>query len=444
MAKTAVCCSHENSVWVRQVAQREEQNRHTKTFKFLPLTLRLETLGGIATPLVLRGTPLPVRRSQVFSTASDNQESVELAVYVGESSLVRNNVKVQTFILKGIPKAARAEPQIQVTFEVDQACHVRVSAAEKKSGISIAVEFDDTQTSLTDDEIDRLLQLAEANRAADERGLKLIEAKNKAESVIAKAEARLKEHQDKGITVAGDRRIEEVLASVGLTIEADDAEKIRATVDELEELISPVGFGGFETYPGFGDIFDSFLSTPTSTLPKVKRQQKAPTQEPIAKVQKLKDQLATSATTTRQLGRIFGGGEFTLEPNLCFVLMPFEETMRPIYDDHIRIVVESEGISCVRADEVVGTKQITWDVWEKINRARFLIADLTGKNPNVFYEVGIAHALGKEVILVSQTMDDVPFDLQALRCITYSYTPPGMKEMESKLRATISQIMKSG
>lgn len=72
-----------------------------------------------------------------------------------------------------------------------------------------------------------------------------------------------------------------------------------------------------------------------------------------------------------------------------------------------------------------------------------MIADLTGKNANVFYEVGVAHALGKEVILITQTMEDVPFDLKALRCIVYSFTPRGMKEMENKLRTTIREIMKS-
>lgn len=123
--------------------------------------------------------------------------------------------------------------------------------------------------------------------------------------------------------------------------------------------------------------------------------------------------------------------------------MPFEEKIRPIYNDHIRPVVEFEGLSCLRADEIVGTNLITWDIWEKINRARFIIADLTGKNANVFYEVGVAHALGKDVILLTQTMEDVPFDLKTLRCITYSFTPRGMQEMETKLRATIREIMRS-
>jgi len=97
--------------------------------------------------------------------------------------------------------------------------------------------------------------------------------------------------------------------------------------------------------------------------------------------------------------------------------MPFEEKIRAVYDDHIRPILESKGLSCIRADEIIGTGAVTRDIWGKINRARFIIADLTGKNPNVFYELGVAHALGKEVILITQAMEDVSFDLKALRCI---------------------------
>ncbi len=79
----------------------------------------------------------------------------------------------------------------------------------------------------------------------------------------------------------------------------------------------------------------------------------------------------------------------------------------------------------------------------KYQASRFIIANLTKKNPNVFYELGIAHAIGKEVILITQTMEDVPFDLKALRCIVYSFTPRGMKEMESTVRKTIKEIMRS-
>ena len=123
--------------------------------------------------------------------------------------------------------------------------------------------------------------------------------------------------------------------------------------------------------------------------------------------------------------------------------MPFEAKLKPVYLDHIRPVVERRGIRCQRADDIVGVNQITRDIWERINRARFIISDLTGQNANVFYELGLAHALSKEVILVTQTMDHVPFDLKSIRCIVYEYTPRGMAEFEARLGETIDALMKS-
>jgi hypothetical protein len=100
-------------------------------------------------------------------------------------------------------------------------------------------------------------------------------------------------------------------------------------------------------------------------------------------------------------------------------------------------------LRCERADDIHGTNLITWDIWERINRARFLIAELTGQNSNVFYELGLAHALSKDVILITQSMDFVPFDLKTIRCIVYDFTPRGTQELERKLGKTIGAVMKS-
>lgn len=307
---------------IRQMAEKEEQNERPMIYKFLPLTLRLETLGGIATPLILRGTPLPAQRSQLFSTAIDNQSSVVIQVLIGESPIAKNNVKIQTLNLTGIPKAARGEPQILVAFEVDQACNVTASATEKGSGLKVTVKFDDAQLHLTDNKIQRLLNHAEATRAEDEKLIKFIEAKNKADSLIARAETRLREHQEKGLTTEEDRTIEKVLASLGLALETEDAENIRTKVAELDRLVSSVTFGdwpGFFGGSGGSDLFSTFFSAPQKKSP-----QRTPTQEPIAKRQKSQDQLTTSRRTTGQIGNIFGGSEFTIDPNLCFVLIPFD------------------------------------------------------------------------------------------------------------------------
>jgi len=115
-----------------------------------------------------------------------------------------------------------------------------------------------------------------------------------------------------------------------------------------------------------------------------------------------------------------------------------------VYEDHIKPTVRWEELCCERADEIHGTGLITWDVWEKINRARFLIADLTNRNPNVFYEVGLAHAISKDVILITQSMEFVPFDLKTLRCITYEFTPRGMEKFGKSLTATIQAVIKTG
>ena len=409
-----------------------------RTFRFLPLTLSIETLGGIATPVILRGTPLPARRSQVFSTAADNQKTVEISLLMGESPLAKNNVRVGRLLLSSIAEAARGQPQIMVTFEADQACRVTVSAVEKGSGSSTSLAFDDARAHLSREGIDRLMKRAEQAREGDERLLSLVEAKNRADSVIAKAEARLRERQEQGLARAGDKSLESGLASLGLALETEDAGKIRAAVEQVERLVAQPAFGDLAGMSGMADVFSAFFGPPQGI-----GQQKAASTRSPPRQQKSEGKVATSRRTVDQTGKVFGGGKFALDANLCFVIMPFEPGMRPVYDDHISVVAKSEGLRCLRADEIVGTDLITWDIWERINRARFLIADLTGKNANVFYEVGLAHALGKDIILITQTMDDVPFDLKGLRCIEYSFTPRGVKELEAKIKATIKEIMKT-
>ena len=411
-----------------------------KEFKYLPLTIAIETLGGISTPLVLRGTPLPATRTQVFSTASDNQPSVEIHILMGESPIAKRNISVVKFMLEEIPNMRRGEPQIQVTFQVDRKCRIAASALEKTSSKKVEIKCEDTQPYLSDERIKQLLGEAEKTRGEDELIIKSIEVKNRAKTAISKAESLLQKYHKDGNLGQQYHKIEQALAALGLVADTDNTEDIRVKVETLEKAISqsPISqgfdfqdiFGG----GGFDSIFGKFNQTKpkSSTVSQTSRKEAPPT-----------DKLKTRITRISEIGKIFGGGEFTLDPNLCFTLMPFEAELKAVYDDHIRPVVESKGLSCVRADEIVSTGVITRDIWEKINRARFLIADLTGKNPNVFYELGIAHTLGKEVILITQIMEDVPFDLKPLRCIVYEYTPRGMKEMENKLQGTIDEIMRS-
>lgn len=138
---------------------------------------------------------------------------------------------------------------------------------------------------------------------------------------------------------------------------------------------------------------------------------------------------------------IFGESKLIVEPELCFVLMPFSTHLTPIYSDHIKSVCNQLNLKCLRADDIFSNSSIIEDIWCQINKARVIIADLTSKNPNVFYEIGIAHTIGKPVILITQDIDDILFDLRHLRHIIYQFTPRGMEKFESTLHNTINNIL---
>jgi ATP-dependent Lon protease, bacterial type len=138
---------------------------------------------------------------------------------------------------------------------------------------------------------------------------------------------------------------------------------------------------------------------------------------------------------------IFSGRGFKIDQQLVFVLMPFAEKFRPVYTEIIKPVVEQLGLKCIRADDIYGPKAIIEDIWRLVNEASIIIADVTEKNPNVFYEIGLAHAVGKEVVILSQTIDDVPFDLRHLRCLIYMDSVAGFKKFESQLQQSLSAIL---
>ena len=143
-----------------------------------------------------------------------------------------------------------------------------------------------------------------------------------------------------------------------------------------------------------------------------------------------------------RINPIFHGRDFLVNEQMVFMLSPFAEPFDTIYSDHIKPLVESfEGFRCLRADDIYDNRPVIEDIWRYTNEARILISELTGRNSNVFYETGIAHAIGKEVVLITQSMDEVPFDLRHLRCIVYEYTPRGMRLFEDNLKNTISNIL---
>jgi hypothetical protein len=120
--------------------------------------------------------------------------------------------------------------------------------------------------------------------------------------------------------------------------------------------------------------------------------------------------------------------------------MPFAQEFSPIYDDHIDPVCASVGLAPLRADGIFSNNPIMDDIRDSVASAKVIVADLTNNNPNVFYEVGICHAIGKPVVLISQS-ENIPFDLRHLRCILYKYTPPGMKRFEAALTATLQSVL---
>lgn len=133
----------------------------------------------------------------------------------------------------------------------------------------------------------------------------------------------------------------------------------------------------------------------------------------------------------------------TIQPGLCFVLMQFGGRFDQLYDSIIKPTVEAQGLTCLRADEIYTDKSIVSDIWDSIQRAEIIIADITGKNPNVLYELGLAHSLWRKTILITQNMSDVPFDLRQLRIITYSDKIGAEKELSLELRVALSALLKT-
>lgn len=140
---------------------------------------------------------------------------------------------------------------------------------------------------------------------------------------------------------------------------------------------------------------------------------------------------------------IFGESEksFIYDWLDIFVLMPFSDEMRPIYEDHIKGITKHLGLHVARSDDFFTNGSIMADIWSAINHTSIVIADCTGRNPNVFYEIGLAHAIGRSTILITQSIEDIPFDLRHLRVIVYDFTPRGMKQFEKTLENSIKILL---
>lgn len=139
---------------------------------------------------------------------------------------------------------------------------------------------------------------------------------------------------------------------------------------------------------------------------------------------------------------IFGEPSFDAQFRCdVFMVMPFAEDFQPIYTDHIIPLIDAKNLEIKRGDDFFAKHSIMTDIWSAIFASNLVIGDCTGQNANVFYELGIAHTLGRPTILITQDLDDIPFDLRHLRIIQYEYTPPGMKKFEEKLADAIEKLL---
>ena len=204
-----------------------------------PLTLSLETLGGVATPMIEKNTTIPTSKTQVFSTAADNQTSVEIHIGQGERSMMSDNKTLGKFILDGIPPSPRGVPQVEVTFDIDANGILNVSAKDKASGKSQSVRIEAT-TSLNKEEVEKLKKEAAEHASEDQKKKELIEARNQAESLAYTAEKSLKDAGDK---VPADVRtnIEEKIKNVREVRDKDDTAAIQTAMNELSQEIQKIG-----------------------------------------------------------------------------------------------------------------------------------------------------------------------------------------------------------
>ena len=201
-----------------------------------PLTLSIETAGGIATPMIPRNTTIPKKHSQVFSTYSDNQPGVEIVVLQGERPMSRDNKTLGTFKLDGIPPAPRGVPQVEVTFDIDANGILHVSAKEKVSGKEQRISIQGS-SGLSNEEIEKAKRDAEELAEEDLKRKESVEVKNKAEALTFEIEKQLKEWEEK---VPADQLspIKDKLTSLKSAIESGDSDKMKSQTEELEKLFA--------------------------------------------------------------------------------------------------------------------------------------------------------------------------------------------------------------
>ena len=206
-----------------------------------PLTLAIETLGGVATPMIPRNTTVPTSKTEIFSTASDNQTQVQIVVTQGERPMTADNKTLGTFTLDGIPPAPRGVPQVEVTFDMDASGILTVTAKDKATGKTQNIKITGA-IGLSDDEVKRMQEEAEKHKAEDEKKSETVKAKNNADAMVATAEKALKDAGDK-VPKDVKEKVEEKVKKVKEVTAKEDASKddIEAATKDLSDTLSQIG-----------------------------------------------------------------------------------------------------------------------------------------------------------------------------------------------------------
>ena len=216
-----------------------------------PLSLGIETLGGVFTRLIDRNTTIPTKKSQVFSTAEDGQNAVTIRVSQGEREMAADNKLLGQFDLVGIPPAPRGVPQVEVTFDIDANGIVHVSAKDKATGKEQSVRIQ-TSSGLSDAEIERMVKDAEAHAAEDKKKRELVEAKNQAEALIHATEKELTENGSNPAVAAVKADVDKAIEAAKEAIASDDAERIKSATTSLAQVAMKIGEAVYSAKGGDG------------------------------------------------------------------------------------------------------------------------------------------------------------------------------------------------